>query len=128
MFRPDFLASVSFESQQRNLGAENFSYYVAKSNSNIVGVIALRDKSHLFHLFVSKEFQGQRLASKLWNAVKTEALEAGNPGEFTVNSSLNAIQIYEAFGFTREGDVKRMHGVAFQPMRLSCTNWISQRM
>ncbi|MBV8034138.1 GNAT family N-acetyltransferase, partial [Roseateles sp.] len=49
-------------------------------------VVALRDQSHLFHLFVAKAFQGQRLASKLWSIVKTEALQAGNLGEFTVNA------------------------------------------
>jgi GNAT superfamily N-acetyltransferase len=113
-----FLASVTTEAVRGYLSADNFSYYVAWSNSKIAGVIALRDSSHLFHLFVAKPFQGKRLASQLWSIVKSEASQAGNPGEFTVNSSLNAMPVYEKFGFVRQGEVQSMHGICFQPMRL----------
>lgn len=89
-------------------------------------IIAIRDNSHLFHLFVAKEFQGRRLASQLWHIAKSNALIAGNPGSFTVNSSLNALAVYESFGFVREGEVQRMHGISFQPMRLSIRNAASR--
>lgn len=114
-----FLASVSVQAELGYLSASNYSYYVARSNGKLAGVIALRDNSHLFHLFVAKPFQGQRLASSLWNVAKTKAMQAGNRGEFTVNSSLNAVPVYEKFGFVGEGDIRRMHGISFQPMRLS---------
>lgn len=113
-----FLASVSADSQRRNLSAPNFSYYVAESSGELVGVVALRDKSHLFHLFVAPQFQRAGLATRLWRIVKAEALAAGNPGQFTVNSSLNAVPVYERFGFVRKGDVQYMHGISFQPMHL----------
>lgn len=114
-----FLESVSVEAERGYLSAANFSYYVAKSKGRLAGVVALRDNSHLFHLFVAKSFQGRRLASMLWNVAKTKALQTGHCEEFTVNSSLNAVPVYEKFGFVRQGDVQRMHGIAFQPMRLS---------
>lgn len=117
-----FIASVSPEAERTYLSASNFSFHVARSESGLAGVVALRDNSHLFHLFVAKAFQGKRLASRLWNIAKAEALRAGNPGEFTVNSSLNAVPVYEKFGFVREGEVQHMHGISFQPMRLSGRN------
>ncbi|MBX3628150.1 MAG: GNAT family N-acetyltransferase [Rhizobacter sp.] len=113
-----FLASVSKEAERGYLSASNFSYFVAKGNEKLLGFIALRDNSHLFHLFVAKEFQGKGLATQLWSTAKAKALGAGNPGEFTVNSSLNAVPVYERFGFVRQGEVQRMHGIAFQPMGL----------
>lgn len=113
-----FLASVSPEAEHGYLSAANFSFFVARLEEKIVGVVALRDNSHLFHLFVTKSFQGNRLASKLWSVIKSKAQQGGNAGSFTVNSSLNAIPVYERFGFVRQGEVQHMHGLAFQPMRL----------
>ena len=117
-----FLASVSAEAQRSYLSASNFSYYVARSQGRIAGVIALRDNSHLFHLFVAKSCQGMRLSSQLWSLVKSKARQAGNPGEFTVNSSLNAVAVYEKFGFVPRGETQKMHGIAFQPMHLKSSS------
>ena len=112
-----FLASIGAGAQRGYLAAGNFSYRVARSGGRIVGVVALRDNAHLFHLFVAEDFQGQGLATRLWQLVASEALRAGNPGAFTVNASLDAVPLYEKFGFAREGEVQRVHGVSFQPMR-----------
>jgi len=112
-----FLASIGAEAQRAYLAAGNFSYRVARVDARIVGVVALRDNAHLFHLFVAQAFQGRGLATRLWQLVQSEARRAGNPGAFTVNASLNAVPLYEKFGFAREGEVQRVHGVAFQPMR-----------
>ncbi|WP_295756125.1 GNAT family N-acetyltransferase [Undibacterium sp.] len=113
-----FLASVNTEAQCRNLSASNFSYYIAESSGELAGVVALRDNSHLYHLFIAAPFQHAGLATQLWGTVKAEALAAGNPGQFTVNSSLNAVPVYERFGFVRKGDVQYMHGISFQSMHL----------
>jgi len=113
-----FLASISADAERSCLSAGNFSYHVAESDGRLAGVVALRDNAHLFHLFVARPYQGLRLASRLWGIVKSEALAAGNPGEFTVNSSLNAVPVYERFGFVRSGEVRCMHGIVFQPMQL----------
>ena len=113
-----FLASVQPESQRRYLEAGNYSYHVARSQGQLVGVVALRDNAHLFHLFVAKPYQGLGLARRLWQVVQAEALQAGNPGRFTVNASLNAVPVYERFGFLRQREVQRVHGIAFQPMSL----------
>jgi GNAT superfamily N-acetyltransferase len=117
-----FLESVSAEAQRSYLSASNFLYYVAKFQGGIAGVIALRDNSHLFHLFVAKPFQGMGLSSRLWRLVKSKAREAGNLGEFTVNSSLNAVVVYEKFGFVPRGDIQNMHGISFQPMHLKSSS------
>jgi GNAT superfamily N-acetyltransferase len=113
-----FLASVSESAIQGYISASNFEYLLAKKEDQLAGVIALRDNSHLFHLFVAQPFQGQGLGSKLWQVVKGKAVRQGNPGKFTVNSSLNARPVYERFGFVAGGPVVQAHGIAFQPMQL----------
>jgi GNAT superfamily N-acetyltransferase len=115
-----FLASISADAERGYLARRDFLYYVAESHGRLAGVVALRDNSHLFHLFVARAFQGAHLGRRLWEVVRSQALAAGNPGEFTVNSSLNAVPVYEKFGFVAQGDARSLHGIAFQPMRMSC--------
>lgn len=113
-----FLASISAAAEHRYLSSENFSVHVAESDDQLAGLVALRDNTHLFHLFVAKPYQRMHLASRLWAIVKSEALAAGNAGEFTVNSSLEAVPVYEKFKFSRVGDIQYVNGICFQPMRL----------
>jgi predicted GNAT family N-acyltransferase len=39
-----------------------------------------------------------------------------------VNSSLNAVAVYERFGFVRSGQQVQTHGIAFVPMKLAARN------
>jgi ribosomal protein S18 acetylase RimI-like enzyme len=78
-----------------------YRYHIAEEDGELAGVVAVRDNSHLYHLFVSERFQGQGLARRLWEVAKTASLSAGNPGLFTVNSSRYAVGMYENFGFVR---------------------------
>lgn len=113
-----FFAAISESAIKGYVLASNFEYFVAEAQGRLAGVVALRDNSHLFHLFVAEPFQGQGLAGKLWQMVKAKAIQSGNPGKFTVNSSLNARPVYEKFGFVASGPVVQTHGVTFQPMQL----------
>jgi GNAT superfamily N-acetyltransferase len=113
-----FLAAISESAIQAYVTASNFEYFVAEAQHQLVGVVAMRDNSHLFHFFVSEAFQGKGIGSKLWQMVMDKAIQSGNPGMFTVNSSLNAVPVYEKFGFVASGPVVQNHGIAFQPMQL----------
>ncbi len=88
----------------------------------MAGVVALRNNRHLYHLFVAPEFQGRGLGRQLWSHAREFALGTGNPGEFTVNASRNAVVVYERFGFAPVGPEVQQHGVAFVPMRLTMGN------
>lgn len=100
--------------------ASGYRYHVAEDNDELAGVVAVRDNSHLYHLFVAERFQGQGLARALWQVAKTASLEAGNPGVFTVNSSRFAVGLYEKFGFVGHGEVTDESGVIHIPMKLEC--------
>ena len=115
----EFLASVSENAEREHLESPRYSYIVAEKSGAMVGLIAMRDNTHLYHLFVARSFHRNGVARRLWHEARMEAMNRGNPGEFTVNSSLNAIAVYKAFGFLPSAPVTTMHGISFLPMRLS---------
>lgn len=116
-----YIASVSEGAERQYLESPRYFYIVAEEASAFAGFIAIRDNSHLFHLFVAPAFQRNGLARRLWRAAREEALGRSNPGAFTVNSSLNAVSVYKAFGFVPSGSVTTAHGISFMPMRLPLT-------
>lgn len=111
-----FLASIGEPALRGFIAAPNFDYRVAEADGVLAGVVAMRDHSHLFHLFVAPARQRQGLARDLWHRVWHTALEAGNPGRFTVNASVNAVPVYERFGFVVASPRVEKNGVAFVPM------------
>jgi GNAT superfamily N-acetyltransferase len=117
-----YLASVSEEAERQYLESPRYTYLVAEHGGEVVGFIAMRDRTHLFHLFVAAEYQGQGIASRLWLQARGHAVRPGKPSVFTVNSSLNAVVVYERFGFVPSGAEVQAHGIAFLPMRLALRN------
>jgi ribosomal protein S18 acetylase RimI-like enzyme len=100
----------------RELVQKGLRYHVAIVTNRIVGFVGTRDNTHLYHLFVANEFQRKGLGRTLWNTARANCMAAGNQGAFTVNSSNNAIAIYERLGFVRSGPMQDMGGVLYNPM------------
>jgi len=113
-----YLASVSSQAERGYLESPRYMYIVAEREGAMLGFIALRDISHVFHLFVARQYQRMGVAHCLWQAVKAQALKTSAPRQFTVNSSLRAVAAYRAFGFEPAGAVTSVHGISFLPMRL----------
>lgn len=90
---------------------------LAPAPEHIIAAIALRDNSHLYHLFVASEQQSKGYAKQLWQQLQLHAAQRGNPGNFTVNASLFAEKMYEKLGFTPTAEVQEMHGLRFIPMQ-----------
>jgi len=112
-----FLASVSVQAEREYLASARYRYLLAYSGSQLAGFIAIRDGSHLFHLFVERAHQRQGIARLLWKRALEELCAPGSEGAFTVNSSLSAVPVYQAFGFAPAGEVQSLHGISFLPMR-----------
>lgn len=98
----------------------DISYLVGEEDGTFCGVVALRKHRHLQHLFVVPVLQGRGIGRQLWMATRDAAMAAGNPGEFTVNASLNAVSVYQRFGFESASGPKQNNGLVFQPMKLVC--------
>lgn len=113
-----FFASISEDAIRRYIRADNFAYRVVLDRDELVAAVALRDNAHLYHLFVAESHQRQGLGRRLWDSIRRASLQAGNPGVFTVNSSLDAVPFYQGLGFVKIGRAVRRHGVAFVRMKL----------
>jgi GNAT superfamily N-acetyltransferase len=96
----------------------NINYLLGEDDGVFCGVVAVRNHSHLLHLYVVPSFQGRGVGKYLWETVRDQAVSAGNSGEFTVNASLNAVPFYKRMGFEVTGDVSLAGGLRFQPMKL----------
>jgi ribosomal protein S18 acetylase RimI-like enzyme len=98
--------------------SSEYRYHVAEDEGSIVGVVATRDNKHLYHLFVAESHQRRGLARVLWCVAWEACVVAGNPGEFTVNSSQYALPFYEKLGFIQVGLEENHEGVVYTPMKL----------
>jgi GNAT superfamily N-acetyltransferase len=96
-----------------------YQYHVAEQDGVIAGAVAVRENKHVYHLFVAEPFQGRGLARRLWHVARDACRQAGNPGEFTVNSSRFAVEMYRKFGFVETGPPETKSGVTSVPMKLT---------
>ncbi len=94
------------------LRSAEFRYDVAEELGALSGVVGVRNGTHLFSLYVAPMMQRRGLARRLWNHVK-ERSDSRSAAAFTVNSSTNAVGIYERFGFEVTGGTVDADGVVY---------------
>jgi len=98
---------------------QGYRYHVADRDAEILGVVAMKNDTHLYHLFVAEPEQGTGLARRLWETAKSDSLSRSSPEYFTVNSSLNAEEVYKSWGFVPVSGVRETGGVKDIPMKLN---------
>ena len=116
-----FLATLEVPAVAAFIVRSDVMYIVAESGEGFAGAAALRDHRSVEHLFVDAAYLGIGLGRRLWETLRDAALQAGNPGVFTVHSSVNAVPIYERFGFVVAGERIVGHGGVSVPMVLDMT-------
>lgn len=94
-----------------------YRYHVAEIGGQIVGVVGIRDNSHVHHLFVAEDFQRRGIARRLREVARKECLAAGNPRRFTVYSSRYALKVYRRLGFVEAGLPETKDEVTTVPMK-----------
>jgi GNAT superfamily N-acetyltransferase len=103
---------------------KNHFVLLATIQDKIVGMIEIRNNRHLSLFFVDKRFQQRGIARELLRrSLKICKLEISlkrSPElqEVSVNSSPNAIQIYERMGFRQKGYEQVNNGIRFTQMVL----------
>ena len=97
---------------------QGYRYHVGEIENIVMGVVGTHDNSHLYHLFVEESEQGNGYSTQLWEVAKAACIAEGNNGIFTVNSSLNAQEVYKCWGFVPIGGIRESGGVKDIPMKL----------
>ena len=112
---PSWLLNSLTEEQflQRITNAE-YSNYVYCIDDEIVGYIAMKESSHLYHLFVSEARQGNGIANGLWKHICGKC----SAEKYSVRSSLYAVPVYKKWGFVETDMVREKDGIKFQAMAL----------
>ena len=65
-----FLKSVTPLAIEGYISDTKYNYLVAYSGRVLAGVIAMRDTTHIHHLFVAPEIHRQGVAARLWERAK----------------------------------------------------------
>ncbi len=107
-----FEEEISKESFEKRLKDKSYEHYIYIIDKKIVGFIAIKEKNHLFHLFVDESFHKKGIAKKLFECVKTN-MDVTN---MKVNASLYSIPVYRSFGFKKSGKEENYQGLEYQPM------------
>jgi GNAT superfamily N-acetyltransferase len=106
------------EQAMRAFLATGYVYHVAEIDDELAGFIAVRERSHVYSLYVDKAFHRRGVARRLWEAARDAALGPGHPGAFTVNASNHAVPFYAALGFVPTAPTQ-VGIVRYNPMRLA---------
>lgn len=114
---PQFMAEND-DAGVRSRVAAGYVYHVCCIGDTLAGFVAVREATHLYHLFVDKRWHRHGIARQLWTHGRDAALAAGNPGFFTVNASNFALPVYAALGFVPTAPLQFKNSIYFTPMRL----------
>lgn len=109
-----FVVSLMPAATTERLESEQFRYFLAEDVAGLCGVVALRDDSHLYHLFVRADAQGRGIARALWEHARVQSASH----TFTVNASMRAVTVYQRLGFVASDAAQRLNGLAYVPMQL----------
>ncbi len=102
--------------------ANHFSF-ISLVQSCVVGMIEVKDYSHISLLFVAQEYHSRGIARTLWHKA-LQVCHRNEPGlsQFSVNSSCYAVPFYEKLGFSPIGGKQVKNGITFVPMILKFCN------
>lgn len=109
-----FAETLTPDAVKARIESSNYLNLVYEVDGSIVGYIALKGGSHLYHLFVSEAYQGNGIARSLWEAAIADSAVAC----FTLRSSLFAVPVYRRFGFEASGPPGSKDGISYQLMEL----------
>ncbi|WP_406821830.1 GNAT family N-acetyltransferase [Pseudomonas sp. KnCO4] len=85
----------------------------------MVGLVELKQGSHVAMLFIAPRWQRQGIGARLMNA----ALEHARAEVVTVRASLPSVPAYQHYGFTLAGEVNAFAGMVYQPMEKRLPGW-----
>ena len=112
-----FLAGQSEAALRSRIGA-GYVYHVALVDGELAGFIGVRERSHMYGLYVDQRYQRRGIARRLWETARAAALDGApdHSGVFTVNASNYAVPSYLALGFERTAPMQEGI-VRYNPMR-----------
>jgi len=122
------------ETQKSLINNKKFDYHIVVleqhdlkefRETTIVGVLVTKDINHLFHFFISPQWQNRGVGKLLWdqclktipeNLSKNRIKPQNEPNKITVNSSDFALGFYQHLGFVMDSKRQMKKGICYTPM------------
>lgn len=94
----------------------DYQMIVAWNKNRLVGMITLRNKTHLSLLFVEKSCHRQGIGRRLVEKMADFAQKDSGAYHLTVNASPYGVPFYHKIGFHDIGPEQRRDGIIYTPM------------
>lgn len=114
----EFFVKVNQPIEIENRFNGGFISFGSFQNNELIGLITIKNNSHITQLFVKKDHQGKGISSRLWEMAKKVTGEIQENKEYTVFSSSVAIPVYESFGFQVIEAPQERNGIYYRSMKL----------
>lgn len=114
----DFISDTTLE---RMFLLGKYKMFVAFQGNKMVGMITLRDKSHISLLFVDERFHRQGIGSALISVLLTDHFQETGNRMLTVNASPYGVGFYHKLGFHDVAPEMHQSGIRYTPMILGET-------
>ena len=108
-----FANTITVTAFEVRISDPDYLNLVNEQAGKIVGYISVKQRSHLYHLFVAEYAHGQGIARLLWNSVLGRQPLVS---QYSLRSSLFAVPVYQKLGFQINGEAGMKDGIGFQPM------------
>ncbi|MDD3368127.1 MAG: GNAT family N-acetyltransferase [Lachnospiraceae bacterium] len=95
-----------------------YQMIVAESTKQMVGMITLRDNSHISLLFVDEKYHKQGIGRQLLTALQEYLSTELDQHFMTVNSSPYAVEFYHKYGFQDLDHEICRDGIRYTPMKI----------
>lgn len=103
---------------ERQLNETNI--WVAFKDSELIGMIEIRDNNFISLLFVDKKYQGKGIAKRLFNESLKEIIQRdSNTDKLYVHASPYSIPIYRKMGFINTDNMREENGIKYLPMEMT---------
>ncbi|MBD5490545.1 MAG: GNAT family N-acetyltransferase [Lachnospiraceae bacterium] len=93
-----------------------YQMFVALDGEKIVGMITLRDMTHISLLFVDEKYHRQGIGRALMLYLENYLLTEMQASRVTVNSSPYGVEFYHRLGFRDLHPVQKKDGIIYTPM------------
>nr|WP_297769370.1 GNAT family N-acetyltransferase [uncultured Butyrivibrio sp.] len=114
----NFHKFVNDETLRKMFIAGHYQLFVAMDGDECVGMLSMREKSHISLLFVHENYHKHGIGSALIKYVSRYGIEEEGINRLTVNASPYAVGFYHKRGFKDLGPETVADGIRFTPMEL----------
>lgn len=94
----------------------SYHLFVAYAGTTLVGMITLRDASHISLLFVDEKYHRRGIGRALVQYVKSYLASGNRASHLTVNSSPYGVEFYHKLGFRDVRPQEQKDGIIYTPM------------